>query len=142
MYGDIMTGRFTLLLALFLLFGPAAANTIEPQAQLFYEASSLQQGILEIRLRFQQTEGDFVIFYDRTGEPIRLRYRSDFSDRSRDKEIAKLAQGMLYRVQYRPANPVMTRGSASSKRVIRKTKPKREGELIRFFAVIPESMVF
>lgn len=125
--------------------GPHAAlhAALVPEAQLFSQTAPPQEGITRALLRFQHREGDFVIFYDRAGEPIYLRFRLRRSDTSRDQELRGLSQGMLYWVSYREELSMADPESEKSvSRRIRPQKPLRQGWLVGFQAYIPETMLF
>jgi len=65
------------------------------------DESALQEGSeYTLDLRFQSIENDFLVFYDRDGVVVYLRYRIDRWDYEKKEEVVRLLQGMEYRVTF------------------------------------------
>ncbi len=55
----------------------------------------------QMRLYFQGTENNFIIFYDYFNNIIYLQYRKDKWDYSKDKIISRLQEGIVYLVSFK-----------------------------------------
>ncbi|MDH5721357.1 MAG: hypothetical protein OEZ13_12190 [Spirochaetia bacterium] len=54
---------------------------------------------IEMKLNFQSFYGNFLIFYDYSGEPVYLKYRENQSDRTYDDKVNFLRSGITYHVK-------------------------------------------
>lgn len=72
--------------------------TLEAAAQAKGPGVSSSQAEPALFLKFQNHQGDFLIFYDADGSTLLLRYRRDRWDYDNDNLRDSLRQGITYRV--------------------------------------------
>lgn len=72
--------------------------TLEAAAQAKGPGLSPSQAEPALFLKFQNHQGDFLIFYDADGSTLLLRYRRDRWDYDNDNLRDSLRQGITYRV--------------------------------------------
>ncbi len=86
-------------LLLFLALATGLAAFFAPQDISLETATTNTPAAAELYLKYQNTDSDYLLFYDADGSILFLRYRQDRWDYDNDRLRDSLQQGVTYRVQ-------------------------------------------
>jgi len=88
---------FIMFFVLFVLWSPGYSEGAGPDELIF---DSSNKGEYTFLLYFQMMDGNDIVFYDKNGRSIWLKYRLDRWDYTNDKMVRNLQQGYLYQVTF------------------------------------------
>ncbi len=80
---------------------PAAAYSFFAPGDPTLEQAVAANAPVDLYLKYQAHEGDYLVFYDATGSILLLRYRRDRWDYEQDALRDSLRQGITYRIRCR-----------------------------------------
>lgn len=131
-----MNRYFCGFLILKVFMNPVAAF-LSPADQTLEKAAETRNAELEVYLKYQSLESDYLVFYDLEGSTLLLRYRVDRWDYDNDVLRDSLVQGVTYRVRVKNLKklaegeiPAGVRGSGLPQ-VPQSTKPGGQTRKIR-----------
>lgn len=85
-----------LILSFLLLFNPSAVSSFFSPTDSTLGQTVENKSATPLFLKYQNHDGDYLIFYDAEGDILYLRYRRDKWDYSHNRERDFLRQGITY----------------------------------------------
>lgn len=98
-----------------------------------------KSGDLNLLLRYQGAQGDYLVFYGSRGEPLYLRYREDRFDTRKNAITKKLLPGRIYEVSFSYPEEALPKPVMGP---IRRVRPLKKGVYFSNKLFFPESFRF